>query len=101
MAKKQTFGDKVNKGQKKSDAEINFFGTRQDMVVKEVIEGDTVVKIVAQDDQGQYITYPEHIDSSLADPNRFDEYRVLPTEEDLAEAKPAQEKDASEEAKAE
>lgn len=85
MAKKQTFGDKVGKNQKLSADQVNFFGTRQDMVVKEITEGETVVKIIAKDDRGQYITYPEHIDSGLADPNRFDE-RVEPSAEDLAES---------------
>ena len=93
MAKKQTFGEKVGQGGKKLD--INFFGTRKDMVVKEILDGDQVVKIIAQDDRGQYITYPEHIDDGLADPNRFDDNRVEPTEEDLAD--PAGEKDSDSE----
>lgn len=79
MAKKQTFGDKVGKGKKRSAAEINFFGTRQDMVVKEITEGDQVVQLIAKDDQGYYITYPEYVESGLADPNRYGADRTEPT----------------------
>jgi hypothetical protein len=78
MAKKQTFGDKVGKG-KKSLHDINFFGTRQDMVVKEILEDEVVVKVVAKDDKGLYVTYPDHIDTGLADPYRFGSDRTEPT----------------------
>ena len=85
MAKKQTFGDKVKKGAKKSAAEINFFGTRADMVVKEISEGDVVTQVVAKDAKGLYVTSPEHVDSGLADPNRYGVDRNSPTgyEEEL------------------
>ncbi|OED37520.1 hypothetical protein AB834_01675 [PVC group bacterium (ex Bugula neritina AB1)] len=85
MAKKQTFGDKVNKNTGKGGQEANFFATSKDMVVKEITEGENVVKIIAKDAEGSYVTYPEHVDSGLADPNRFHDQRIEPTEEDLAE----------------
>lgn len=78
MAKKQTFGDKVGKGGKGA-AEVNFFGTKKDMVVKEIIENDVVVQVVAKDDQGLYITTPVYVDSGMADPNRFAGDRSEPT----------------------
>ena len=68
MAKKQTFGDKAKKGQKQEKKDINFFGTREDMVVKEIKSGDDVIKIIAKDDKGMYVTSPEHVGSGLADP---------------------------------
>ncbi|MBU0650565.1 hypothetical protein KKC59_01495 [bacterium] len=71
MAKKQTFGDKAKKNQKDIKKEYNFFGTKSDMIVKEIKEGDAVVKVIAKDDKGLYVTYPEHVNSGLADPNRF------------------------------
>ena len=79
MAKKQTFGDKVKKGQKQIAAERNFFGTKSDMVVKEIKEGEKVVKIIAKDEKGLYVTYPEFVDTKLADPNRYGADRTQPT----------------------
>ena len=79
MAKKQTFGDKVKKSQKDLKKEYNFFGTWQDMVVKEIKEDDDIVKVVDKDEKGLYVTYPSYIGSGLADPNRFGVDRTQPT----------------------
>jgi hypothetical protein len=80
MAKKQTFGDKAKKGQKLQKEEHNFFGTRTDMVVKEIKEGETVVKIIAKDDKGLYLTESKYIGTGIADPNRYAKKREKLTE---------------------
>jgi len=68
MAKKQVF-DKKKVAKKKED--YNFFGTRKEMVVKEIMDKDVVVKVVAKDEKGLYFTIPENVGTGFADPNRY------------------------------
>jgi hypothetical protein len=79
MAKKQTFESKASKGKQQEKKDYNFFGTKADMIVKEITEGDIVVKVIAKDNKGLYVTYPEHVDSGLSDPNRYGADRTKPT----------------------
>ena len=79
MAKKQTFDSKTKKGQKGPAEKANFFGTKSNMIVKEIKEGDKIIKLIAKDAKGLYVTYPEYVNSGLADPNRYASDRSKPT----------------------
>jgi hypothetical protein len=49
------------------------YGTDSSMVVSDekVLASVTINEVLAKDDQGYYITHKKHIDSKLADPNRY------------------------------
>ena len=53
-----------------------FFGSDSSMVVSnddEMLKGITLAsdQVVCKDDKGYYITNSKHVDSGLADPNRY------------------------------
>ncbi|CCH48266.1 hypothetical protein [Pseudodesulfovibrio piezophilus] len=49
---------------------VNRFGTTQDMIIQEVIEGDATY-LLAIDARGLYLTTPDRIDTRMADLNRY------------------------------
>ena len=60
MAKKQRFfGGKPKQAEK---IDHNFFGTKKNMVVKEIIEDNRVVKIIAKDEKGLYEKFYQMMD---------------------------------------
>ncbi|WP_147820479.1 hypothetical protein [Salidesulfovibrio onnuriiensis] len=49
---------------------VNRFGTTSDMVIQE-IEHDGVLKLLAIDAKGLYLTTPERVGAIMADVNRY------------------------------
>ena len=69
------------KGKVKKSAKLdsNRFGTKADMVEREVkVKGQ--IHVIAKDERGQYLTSPDFVGTGLADPNRFSGTRDIPKE---------------------
>lgn len=69
------------KGKEKKAAKLdsNRFGTKTDMVEREVkVNGQ--IHVIAKDERGQYLTSPDFVGTGLADPNRFSGTRDIPKE---------------------
>jgi len=74
------------KGKEKKAVKLdsNRFGTKTDMVEREVkVKGQ--IHVIAKDERGQYLTSPDFVGTGLADPNRFSGTRDIPKE--ILEAK--------------